>query len=310
MTEAQIYLTRKCNLNCDYCKLTKNKLKELKYADWIKAYRIMETIGIRTVKILGGEPTIISWLPDLLRFASRTSIKTAILSNSSFDENLRKKLADSMLWGYFASVDSYAVGKSTNGYQMLRTLKNSNIPLLAANVVISKRNYKDIPELVSRLSADGIWVNLCMIQHTNNSDKEFSKTDIDSDYVFTEEDKADLEELKKTLLQMKRSGTKISIPESYIEGITTYGINCNWQCSFMSQLRIDCDGGLMLCNEFRTRLATEFNILEMSKERYAEFLRQWKIERKKINCDGCYWSCFIQAEDNIKNGKEEFYYIA
>lgn len=314
ITEAQIFLTRKCNLNCGYCKLVENQgLKELSLAEWIKAYSIMEELGIKTVKIMGGEPTIKKWLPDLLK---EVSIKTAILSNSIFSEETKNKIANAKLHGYFASVDSLSslnefkdpVKKSISGYSMLKSLKSSKIPILAANVVINKFNFKEIPEIVQKLSDDGFYVNLCMVQHTNNTSKEFSKTNIKKSYIFTNEDKRELKSLSKKLLKMKRRGVKISIPETYIKNMVKFGIHCNWKCKKPSQLRIDSDGGLTLCNEYRTQLANDYNILDMTKDKYKEFLKQWSIVRKQIDCDGCFWSCFIQSEDNLKNKKLEFHY--
>jgi len=318
ITEAQIFLTRRCNLNCGYCKLVKNLGDEFGLDDWIKTYKIMEKLGIKTVKLMGGEPTIKNWLPDLLRFASTTSIKTAILSNSSFDEMMIYRLVEAGLWGYFASIDCLEqividkdpVKKTRNGYRVLRKLQKLGVPLLAANVVVNKINISQIPSIVMQLSNEGFYINLCTIQHTDDPTKEFSKTNIKKDYLFIEENKKKLEILSKQLLMMKKVGYKIAVPNSYIEGISTYGYHCNWQCTELIQLRIDSDGGLMLCNEYRTKLADNYNILKMTEEKYKEFLSQWYVARKGVNCDGCYWSCFLQAEDNIKNKKLEFEYVA
>lgn len=270
----------------------------------------MELLGIKTVKILGGEPTVKNWLPELLKFASTTSVKTALLSNSCFDEETQKRIADSLPWGYFASIDSLEdleddeSRKSVSGYVMLKRFKKTNIPLLAANVVINKKNMSNIPTIVKRLSDEGFWVNLCTIQHTKDK-REFSG---EVDYALTREDAGPMYSLTQILLEMKRSGYKISVPESYIRGMATYGVDCDWQCKRPSQLRIDSDGGIMLCNEYRTKLADNYNILRMTYDRYSEMWDQWHVAREYVDCDGCYWSCFQQAEDNIKNKRLEFEY--
>jgi len=305
-------------MNCGYCKLVENQtLKELDYGDWMKAWRIMENIGIKTVKLMGGEPTVKEWLPNLLSFASKTSIKTALLSNSCFDETMLRKIKDSLPWGYFASVDSMKslnshkdpVKKSLNGYQTLKALKNSNIPILAANVVINKHNYKDVPEIVQRLSDEGFWVNLCSVQHTKDKTREFSRSTIKLDYLFTKEDRPVVKEIADQLLTMKMLGVKISVPDSYIIGLPYYGIDCNWKCDKMIQLRIDADGSFMLCNEYRTKLAENYNILNMTPEKFDKFENKaWPTARKSVDCNGCYWSCFLQAKHNIENKKLEFDY--
>lgn len=321
ITEAQIFLTRECNLKCGYCNIVRDDMNELGFEEWKKAYDNMENIGIKTVKVMGGEPTVKKWLPGLLEYISKGSIRTAILSNSLFDDQTMERLVDAGLWGYFASVDGLsdilggiktfgedAAEKSSEGYKMLHKLKERGVPLLAANVVINKPNMHEVPEVAQRLSNDGFYVNLCTVQHTKNR-KEFSRTNVSDDYRFTEEGSEHLEELANKLIQKKRSGVKITVPETYIRDIPVYGINCDWKCEDISQLRIDADGSLMLCNEYRTPLADKYNITSITLENYERFLRDWKESRDIIDCDGCYWSCFLQAEDNIRNGLEEFHYF-
>ena len=317
-TEVQRFITRKCNRNCGYCKLVEaDGRRELNIEECIESVNILETLNIKTEKILGGEPTVKKDFLKFLEYLSKSSIKGAVLSNSSFDDDLVTEMTGSGLWGYFASVDGIedvksvcldSNEKSSKGYGMLHKLKKFNTPLLAANVVINKKNLEDIVEIVQTLSSDGFYINLCPIQHTSDERKVFSKTDVNKDYMFFDEDRERLQKVCNELIQMKKSGVKISVPESYLEMIPVYGIHCDWQCENISQLRIDSDGGLMLCNEYRTELADMYNILNMTLEKYKLFLKDWKEVRASIDCDGCFWSCFFQAEENLKKGILEFDY--
>lgn len=321
ITEAQLFLTRDCNLRCGYCNLVKSGDElwdELDIDGWKRAYDNMEDICIKTVKLLGGEPTVKPWFSDLIEYASQSMIKTALLSNSCFDDRTIEKLVKVGLWGYFASIDGLSnidiktVGedvakKSHKGYLMLKKLKEKGIPLLAANVVINRQNIYEIPELVQRLSDEGFYVNLCIVQYTNQQ-KEFSKP-LKDRYRFNEEDREDLEKLAAKLIRMKDSGVRLSVPESYIKDMPLFGINSNWQCDDFYQLRVDSDGGLMLCNEWRTELADRYNITSLTPKKYKEFIHDWKEIRKKTACDGCYWSCFLQAKDNIEKEQLEFHYF-
>jgi len=81
ISHCQIFITRKCNISCRYCKLTKKKLeKELSINQWKIGFKNLEKIGIKTVKILGGEPTVVEGLEDLLKFINEnTNIKYVIL---------------------------------------------------------------------------------------------------------------------------------------------------------------------------------------------------------------------------------------
>jgi cyclic pyranopterin phosphate synthase len=306
-------------MNCGYCKLTQRRLNEFTLEDWKNAFKIMHYRGIKTVKIMGGEPTVKSWLPDLIKYINKeTDIKTALLSNSSFNEEYAKKLVDAGLYGYFASIDCLRhirhekdpVKKSNRGYYILDIFKNLDLPLRGANVVINKFNIDDVPQIAADLSNDGVYVNLCTVQTTSQNEKEFSKVRNNSKYVFSKNDRFKLTNLSDSLLEMKEKDYKLTVPYEYIRDIPLYGIHSNWNCDDLYQLRVDADGGLMLCNEYRTNLADDYNVLQMTKEEYEEFKKMWHTTRKRVNCDGCYWSAIVQAKVNRENQQLEFQYAS
>jgi len=319
ITECQIFLTRRCNLRCEYCKIIQNRLKkELSIDEWKKAFKNLEKIGIKTVKILGGEPTILDSFEDLLRFINEgTSIKYAVLSNSIFNDKKLGSLVNAKIQGYFASidgiknvkaVDKYGVAKSHAGFNKLKNLKAKGVNLLGANVVITKKNLSDIPEILKILSENGVWVNLCPVIHGEEDFWEF-RTDISDELKFTNADIPKINDIMIKLLQMKLEGAKIAVPNSYLINMSKYGIHNNWKCKELLQLRIDADGALMLCNDIRGKIAEKYNILDMDKEKFEEFKKDWKKERIKIDCPGCYWSCFLLAEDNLTHNRLEFDYV-
>ena len=319
ITECQIFLTRRCNLRCGYCKLTQNPLKkELNIDQWKKSFKNLEKIGIKTVKILGGEPTIVDGFENLLKFIDKeTSIKYAVLSNSIFNDKKLNSLVDAKIQGYFASidgieniktVDKYGVAKSHAGFDKLKKFKAKGVELLGANVVITKKNLSDIPEIIKVLSENGIWVNLCPIVYGKEDFWEL-RADVSDEFKFSDVDILKINNIMIKLLQMKLEGAKIVAPKSYLINMSKYGIYNNWKCKELALLRIDADGALMLCNDIKGKVAEKYNILDMDKDKFEKFKKDWKKERIKIDCPGCYWSCFLLAEDNLRNNRLEFDYI-
>jgi MoaA/NifB/PqqE/SkfB family radical SAM enzyme len=328
ITEAQIFLTRECTVSCGYCKLIDRTMPELGLDEWKRGMENLAALGVRTVKILGGEPTVKPWLPELISYTTGLGIRTALLSNSTFDDATFRRLLDCGLHGYFASVDGVSdldhfdeeTGrKSAAGYGMLRrfsSLGERKVPLLAANAVIHRQNAEEIPELCRRLSDEGFFINLCTLQHTTDERREFSRArrrggDRNTDPArFRRSDGKILDDLGRALARLKRRGVRIAVPERYLLGMSEYGIDCTWQCSRPVQLRIDADGGVMLCNEYRTALGDLFNITRLDRAAYARWIDEWFEERTRIDCSGCYWSCFLHAEENIRAGRLEFDYAA
>lgn len=312
ITEAQIFLTRECNNVCTYCKLTQRTLQELSLIEWQHVFDNLWCLGIRTIKLLGGEPTMKPWLPELIAYGAQKGFKVAVLSNSLFDDTMRESLNEIGLFGYFASVDTLYGNdreqKSQPGYEMLCYFKEQQrIPVLAANIVLHKQNIYQVPLLIEKLSDEGFFCNVCSIQHTT-LEKEFTPSSIHSDYIFHPSDQLLFLTLISTLLSYKRQKKRLSVSQQYIEGLRVHGIMCDWQCIAPTQLRIDADGGLMLCPEFRTELSVHYNATSLSYRSYQEFLGDWRRVRQALTCDGCYWSSVVESEINAQHERQEFAY--
>lgn len=319
VTECQIFLTRRCNLLCGYCKLTKRHFeRELSVAEWKSAFSNMEKIGIKTVKILGGEPTVVEGIEELIRFLNEeTSLKYSISSNSMFGDEKFESLISAGIRGYFASidgieniksVDEYGARKSGAGFRRLLDFKKKGVRMLGANVVINRQNVSDMPEIAKALSDDGIWVNLCPVIHGKDDFWEF-RTDVPSQYRFTKADVPMIDASMKELVALKRRGCRIAVSDSYLLNMSKYCIDLSWKCLELSQLRVDADGSLTICNDLRGKIAGRYNILRMDNEIFGKFRTEWLDDRERLNCAGCYWSCFVNAQDNMENSRREFAYF-
>lgn len=323
VTECQVFLTRKCNIMCGYCKLIEKQFdNELTTDEWKKAFLLLEKLGIKTVKLMGGEPTVLEHLEEILTFINEnTNIKYAVLSNSIISDERLQSLVNAGLQGYFASVDTIKATSSETddskkkahaGFEVLKKLKKMGVKLLGANVVITSKNLDDLPETVTTLSNEGVWINLCPVINANGGtdsrDWEYRKV-VDESALLRKEDVPKLNDTMIKLLQLKQEGLRLAVPDNYLINMSKFAVNCDWQCGQFSQLRLDADGALMLCNDIRGDVAEKYNIRTLTLESYEAFKKDWQKEREAINCSGCYWSCFYFAEENLRLGRNEFYYM-
>lgn len=331
VTEAQVFLTRQCNSRCGGCNLPASgqNLYEIDLEEWKIVFLNLHNLKIKTVKIMGGEPTEVGMqkLIDLIRFIKKnTNIRVGLLSNSKWDKSIWiKQLCTSGLFAYFASVDTVntdgaicqdSLVKSQQGYQTLLALKeDGRIPLLATNVVLSKRNMHQICNLAQTLSSDGFFINICPFQCYKIIPKygrkkiEYQYRKGNQKFMFAEDNIFALQQIVIELVDLQSMGVKISVPASYLLNIPKYGLyGGTWQCKNFYQLRVDADGTVMMCNEFRwpkkslPNLGTLINDV-VSWER--KLIDNWYQERLKFQCQ-CYWSCFLQAEENIRIRSVEF----
>jgi MoaA/NifB/PqqE/SkfB family radical SAM enzyme len=314
ITEAQIFITRKCNSRCKYCALTQKNLpeRELTTEEWKRAFSIMDDIGIKTLKILGGEPTVLDDLPEILRFLNEeTDIDYAILSNSIIPREKLERLVEIGLRGYYASLDNtdglesvgnYSTRKSYLAIDILDFLKQRGVKILGANTVIHRGNLRNLPVILEFLTKMGVWMNICAM-HYGNGDENINwifRSEY-SELALRPEDTQLAKEIMEKLKQMKHAGYMLACPDSYLDNFPEYGINLSWKCREFSQLRVDADGSLLLCPDLRGKM-DRFNILEIDDggEGYLHEIE----EPQRTLCTGCYWSSMYRAEVNKKIGGE------
>ncbi|MHB8882078.1 MAG: radical SAM protein [Thermodesulfovibrionales bacterium] len=91
----QLYPTLRCNQQCSFCfndtgSEAGSGSGEMSRADASKLLAIMGSHGIRELDIMGGEPFLLAWMPDLIREAVAREIAVNISTNGSILPALKK----------------------------------------------------------------------------------------------------------------------------------------------------------------------------------------------------------------------------
>ncbi len=298
--DAKILITRKCNLNCQFCKIKrKRKLKgELTLEEWKKGIRNLKKLGVKTIQILGGEPTTRKDLEKIIIFLNKEGFFYSIESNSTFNEKRFKSLIKAGLRGYCADVntfnfqmkrDWYTI-KSSLGFNMLFKMKKAGVQYLEASIIVNRKNIKEIPFIVKKLSQYNVWVNIIPVHYGKSYKWELRARDIPEEFKIQEEDRTIVEKTMKELIKMKKKGYKILNSINYFKDLAR--INCNptgWHCTGFPRLRIDSDGSLWICNDVRGNVAKKYNILSLTPKKFKNFKEDWKNDKQRLNCPGCCW---------------------
>jgi MoaA/NifB/PqqE/SkfB family radical SAM enzyme len=298
--DAKILITRKCNLNCPFCKIKRSrKLKnELSFKEWKKGIKNLKKIGVKTIQILGGEPTTQSYLEDLIMFLNKENFFYSIESNSTFSEERFNSLIKAGIKGYCADVntfnfqtkkDWYTI-KSSAGFRMLLKMKKAGVPYLEVSVIINKRNIKEIPIIVKKMSQVGIWTNIIPVHYGKEFKWELRAKDVPDEFKIKESDRPTVEKTMNELVKMKRRGYLILNSENYFKDLAK--INCSptgWHCEDFPRLRIDSDGSLWICNDVKGDVALKYNILTLNKKTFENFKRDWQTDKWRLRCPGCAW---------------------
>src|ERR1035437_1054674 len=152
---ANILLTRRCNLRCDYCSIVQDydgipkeypkmqhyKDQELSPSEWIK---IIDRLSLNNPNIFfifyGGEPFLYEGLTEIIKYCHSMNLYYTIISNNT--EEVQPKILKlyedvGQIKGFSASIDptlydilnqkNHASLKTVVGYNNLRKLKNEDI---------------------------------------------------------------------------------------------------------------------------------------------------------------------------------------
>jgi len=309
--ESSVYLTRRCNLACQYCKIIKTVLPvELTTEQWKEAFDILDSLGIRFVNIAGGEPTILKGLGEMIRHLNnKTTMRYSLVSNSVFNRHKLDELVDAGLKTFVASVDVIesdtddlgTLRKSSAGLQMLTKLQQRGVPELCGNIVINGRNINHVMAVVRYLNDHGFWTSICPIVWGKGDQwEEVEKAD--ESYRLTEVHRGQMEEIANELLDMKKQGGLILPTEGYIKNMTTFGIGCDWKCHmekkspYPPRLFIDADGSIMSCINFRGKTVSKYSIFDFRDPAvYDRYINEWWDD--VADCTGCYWSTMYMAKE-------------
>lgn len=311
---AGIYLTRRCNLNCSYCSVSRNtRGRELDCLEWIQAMRVLDAIGIRKAVLLGGEPTLVSGLDDIIRFVrNETRIDLAVVSNCMAEMELLESLSNAGLERFSLSIDQITGGvadggsleKSGRAMAVLDDLTDLGFSRITAYHVVSRLNLDELPDVIDSLSQKGIWSYL--IPYHFGLGEDFWETrdrEKDPRMAFGPEDHKLLVRFSEQLIQAKRAGKLIANSSRYLEDVPQYMVDLNWHCSpITAELRIDSDGSLMCCHDYRGAHSSRFSVFDIYK-RSAFLSFQLYRALDASRCRGCIWPSQYHALETMEHDR-------
>lgn len=155
-----IRLTNACNLNCHHCSVNsreklKDELPPEKYFDIIdQIYQLMVPLVIFT----GGEPTLVKFLPELIKYAYDKPMKVILMTNGY---KITKQYAARLVKNGLSRVNISIDGSNENTHDEFRGLKGAFKRAIHAieifkdlgadietTTVINENNYSEVEEIL------------------------------------------------------------------------------------------------------------------------------------------------------------------
>jgi len=310
---AGVYITRQCNLNCGYCTVIKKEVEELDVDQWIKAFSILEKIGIEKIAILGGEPTIKPGIDRIIRYLTeKTKMEVSLISNGTAEPSQLKGLVDAGLKRFSSSVDtlddnsldSCTSLKSKKALEHFEKMQAWGAEHITAYFVMSAITMKQVVDVVKNLSKKNVWLYILPYHYATSGEDFWETRDLkkNTDLAIAEDHLPEFQSIMETLVSMKEEGYLISNSESYLLDLPKKIVNFDWHCEeYITELRVDADGSLMCCHDNKGERSSEFTIFDIEDdEKFKEFQNRRKLDAEE--CPGCLWPSQYHSVEFINKG--------
>jgi MoaA/NifB/PqqE/SkfB family radical SAM enzyme len=301
---AGTFLTRRCNIACDYCGVILRRFShELTADEWIEAFAILEHIGIERLAILGGEPTVVDGIERIVAALSKSPITFSLISNSLVPEKKLRSIVDAGLQRYSTSIDTIAgtelnhdsLLKSRTGLRVLARMREWGIQHLTAYLVLTSRNMNEVASIAEFLSAQGIWLYLIPYHHGERG--HWENRSPDASLAILPAHVPELTDLVAQWNELKASGVRLANSESFLANLPRYMPGLSWHCApSTSELRIDSDGSLTCCNDVRGDIALKWSVFDLRDE---GAMPRFQADRARdaMRCVGCLWPSHYHAAE-------------
>ena len=313
-------LTRKCNLNCSYCAITKNyENKPKEYPDISHYYKNEMPLdyilnGLKKFKdhnpdcfniFYGGESLLRPDLPDIINYCNKENIHYTIITNNSTDiQPMIEKLFEKTeyITGFTGSVDPVIFDKNASGDILDKSLAGlkaltkykDSIKDLTAEITVSNDNVKHLHKLVSLLTEHEIVSDITFIDTAKNPYYDFSN--VTDPYNLVKKTKA----LGFQFVNILEDNLLTHMGEDLIKKILNI-LPSNLDCEIeknIHNMTIDADGSVRLCLRIAGVEINKIKLDDVFTKRgdINPYIKKY-IKFDKLNfCEGCNWTCMIHSK--------------
>ncbi|PIR71461.1 MAG: hypothetical protein CO145_01750 [Candidatus Nealsonbacteria bacterium CG_4_9_14_3_um_filter_37_13] len=157
-----IEITNKCNFNCVYCYNKNHGNQDMKVKDFERVISILETVGVFSISISGGEPLCHDKFKDICKIIKKSKLNTALMTNGYFVKKYTQ-LINTVFDQVYISIDGpeNIHNKLRMGFQVIiEGLKEIKIRKIMA-VTLTKANSNYLEEII-KISKENSFDAICL----------------------------------------------------------------------------------------------------------------------------------------------------
>ncbi len=276
INQVYIELTKECNLNCIYCSNHSQHEAEISLDKTCRLLEDISKLGVKYLRLYGGEPLMSKKLIPVLRKAYQLKLKTSIYTNGLLlNPNLIEALKRYKLKKILLGCDSIEPIKGTKYFsnKLVKTitqLKENNIAVDII-VTVSKLNHKNIKSIYEKMYSIGVdKVKPSFIF-------KMGKADVNWNYLYL--DKSNLTNVFKVIseLELKYKQTNIKTRKCH---------------AAVKEIFIASNGNVYPCplfqfDEFIGGNINDKSLIDIIKKPLSGFLEIQHLNLKNLTCSDC-----------------------
>jgi MoaA/NifB/PqqE/SkfB family radical SAM enzyme len=284
---ASLFVTRKCNCRCPYCKSIYQPSKDIPTDQWKAIIDRLYGWGARVFTLTGGEPLMRPDILEIIEFiATRKRAVCWMISNFKIMTTaMIDRLHEAGLQFLTCSLDSLeGNGEKSDGQALDLLVYAKQKGIIASTLaVISSENIKQIPALAEEVVSKKLLFDMGLFQHVGGAfspaDKTLKPRSMDQ-----------VEDLRRLLRKLKIATGLVAPSWSYLNEHLSLYEGMGWKCSAYSDcfLVVNNDGKLMPCQEYPGPCSV-LDIDDLHDRRWRE-----SKHRTVRSCKGCFYGCYYQ----------------
>jgi|GEM_PF-3371471 len=248
-----LYVTRKCNLSCEYCFFKDSSKKDLALDEICRVLDRMRSFGIGFLAFHGGEPTIRKDFPEIVKHAHKLGFFTYLNTNGTMlSDDYIERIGQAGIDVVNLSVDSIQdfspslkdMAHSQAALERLIEARGRYKFEITANFVLNNQNIGILEETLGYLDKLGIPLSIGFIVRHPTCESQ-----PDALFFNTAEEKARLFAMLDRILELRRQGSNIIEPEAYFRDLKKFVEGrLEWEClAGKDSIGIDTLGELKFC---------------------------------------------------------------
>jgi len=282
-----LFITRKCNLKCPYCKVINFQFEDLNTDQWLQVINKLYHWGVRIFSITGGEPLLRKDIHEIIKHISQTrkAIPWLISNFKIMTREIIDQLMEDGLLFLTASLDSLSqVGvKSDAAILDLLSYARSQGITCSTITVLQQGNFQEIPEIMRRVTERGIIFDLGFFQHVGGMFSPAEPSQKVDDFEV-------LEMLRKKIRKHKLQTGLVAPSLAFLKTDLQIYREMSWKCPAErdAYLVVNNDGCLMTCQEY----SSDIHVLTIDSLDDP----RWRAAKEETvrRCRGCYYGCYYQ----------------